>query len=143
MSARTLIFSPASLLIDHAGNGVRPVLPTLDLAWRREAEVILLWDGPSSEAGTWAAEVFHRAPFVARPRGEWEEEVRRLSASGDPGGKPVTVGIGDSPADLSWLSAVDNPYLVGARAPGVRAVPAPAGYGWRLAVEEALYRAGS
>jgi hypothetical protein len=143
VSGRILIFTPASLLLEPAGAGVRPVLPTLDLAHRRGARVVLLWDGPDPGAGGWSAETLEHAPFIDRPRAEWAEAVRSLAASGKAGGKTLTVGIGDSPADLAWLRAVDRPYLVGAQADGARTVPSPAGYGWRLAVEEVLCRGRS
>jgi len=134
--ARILIFTPADLLLPDGGNGVRAVLPSLDLALRRGAAVVLLWPGETPEAGRWAGEALNGSPFVAAPRPSWEARVRRLLAEE---GGPVSIGVGSCPDDLGWLYATDHRYLAGeGEAPGVISIPRPFPVAWRMAVEEVV-----
>jgi hypothetical protein len=124
VNGRILIFTPAALLLDREGNGVRPVLSTLDLAFRRGATVVLLWPGETPEAGRWARETMGGAPHIACAPGKWEGEVRRVAREA---GARLTVGVGSSPSDLPWLAAVDRAFTV-----------EDASLAWRAVIEEVL-----
>ncbi len=153
MSARLLFFTPADMVVRPGDGGVRAVLPTLDLARRRGAALVLLWDREEKEAPAWS-HALGGVPYLTRgrmvlppgfldshPRGgeeplpaepPWEEGIERLRSLFAGEGEVKTVGIGRS-ADEPWLSLLDRRVWV---AEGTAWPGGPTA--WRWAVEEAL-----